>query len=232
LSAVPTRSLRDDGESFDVTILEAAHPQRLVLFAVGAGGNPERHAPLLGFLAAAGCCVVAPHFARLVSPRPTEAELLLRARRLRIALDAVARDGVPVAGVGHSIGATILVALAGGQVWMRAGERLSIAVDARLSRLALFAPPTGFFRVPGALDAVAIPILVWAGALDHLAPREHAQLLVDTIGTRFPVDLRLIEGAGHFSFMDLPPPLAAEPLADRDALLADVRMETQRFVMA
>ncbi len=229
-----TRSLQDNGESFDVTILEADHPQRLVLFAVGAGGNPERHAPLLACLAAAGCSVVAPHFARLESPRPTEAELLLRARRLRIALDAVevGGAGIPVAGVGHSIGATMLVALAGGQVWMRAGERLSIAVDARLSRLVLFAAPTGFFRGPGALDNVAIPILVWAGTLDDLAPREHAQLLVDTIGTRCPVDLRLIEGAGHFSFMDVPPPLVAEPLADRDAFLADVRMATLRFVTA
>jgi hypothetical protein len=32
--------------------------------------------------------------------------------------------------------------------------------------------------------------------------------------------------------MDVPPPLVAEPLADRDAVLADVRMATQRFVTA
>jgi alpha-beta hydrolase superfamily lysophospholipase len=215
--SVQPRRLADDSESFDVTVVEAARPQRIVLFAVGAGGNPERHAPLLAFLAAAGCAVVAPHFARLASPRPTEAELLLRARRLRIALDAVAAAGVPVAGVGHSIGGTMLVALAGGQIWMRAGVRLSIEPDARLSRLVAF---------------VALPIQVWAGSADDLAGIEHAQLLVDALATRAPVDLRLREGAGHFSFMDAPPPQVTEPLADRDAFLAELRRETLRFVMA
>jgi hypothetical protein len=32
--------------------------------------------------------------------------------------------------------------------------------------------------------------------------------------------------------MDLSPPRVTEHLADRDAFLADVRMATQRFVMA
>ena len=36
-SAVPTRSLQDDGESFDVTVLEAEHPQRLVVVALVGG---------------------------------------------------------------------------------------------------------------------------------------------------------------------------------------------------
>jgi hypothetical protein len=36
------------------------------------------------------CSVAAPHFARLASPFPTDAELRLRARRLKVALDAVA----------------------------------------------------------------------------------------------------------------------------------------------
>ena len=66
-SLVPTRSLQDQGESFDATVLEAARAQRIVLFAVGAGGNPERFGPLLAFLSAAGCKVVAPRFARLAS---------------------------------------------------------------------------------------------------------------------------------------------------------------------
>jgi hypothetical protein len=38
---VATRSLQDDGESFAVTVLEADHPQRLVLFAVGVGGDSQ-----------------------------------------------------------------------------------------------------------------------------------------------------------------------------------------------
>ena len=116
---MPKLSLRDEAETFDVTVLGASASCRVVLFAVGAGGNPERHLPLLTSLAEHGCTVVAPHFERLQSPNVTDRDLLLRARRLRQALDAFAPAGMLVAGVGHSIGTTLLLALAGGQVWMR-----------------------------------------------------------------------------------------------------------------
>jgi hypothetical protein len=40
---VPRLSLVDGAEAFDVTVLEAAAPSRVVLFGVGRGGDPERH---------------------------------------------------------------------------------------------------------------------------------------------------------------------------------------------
>ena len=227
---MPVTRLNDDDGPFDVTVVEADAPSREVLFAVGGGGNPERHLPLLRALAASGCTVVAPHFDRLTSPAPTDAHLLLRARRLRLALDAVARPGLPAAGVGHSIGTTLLLALAGGEVWMRPGHRLSIAPDVRLQRLALLAPATDFFQAPGALDAVRTPLLVWAGTKDVITPPSQAELLERALGPRVPVTLRLIEGAGHFSFMAVPPPGTAEPLADRDAFLAALTAEVCGFV--
>lgn len=116
------RPLQDGEAVFDATVVEAANPSRIVLFAVGAGGNPHRHLPLLASLAAHNCTVVAPHFERLVSPTPTNSDLLLRARRLRLALNSVWRPGRPVAAVGHSIGATILLSLAGGQIWPGRGR--------------------------------------------------------------------------------------------------------------
>src|SRR6059058_1342577 len=114
-------SLQDEAGTFDVTIGEMAQASRLVLFAVGAGGNPERHAPLLTALVDRGYTVVAPHFARLVSPHPTDHELLTRARRLALASGIAARPELPITGVGHSIGATVLLALAGAQLWTRPG---------------------------------------------------------------------------------------------------------------
>lgn len=227
---MPTQSLKHGDEAFDVAVVESATPSRVVLFAVGGGGNPERHLPLLEALAAHGCTVVAPHFARLASPFPSQADLLLRARRLRLALDAVARPGLPAAGVGHSIGAAVLLALAGGQIWLRPDGPLSIAPDARIDRLALLAPATGFFRAPAALDAVRASILAWAGTSDAITPPRDAQFLATTLGARIPVTVRLIEGAGHFSFMDSPPPHTAEPLPDRDAFLAELRTDVIRFV--
>src|SRR3954453_9822919 len=111
-------TLTDQSEPFEVTLLEAAEPRRIALFSVGAGGNPERHLPLMTALAEHGVTIIAPHFARLTSPNPTDDDLLLRTRRLHLALDVVAQQE-SVVGVGHSIGATVLLALAGGQMWMR-----------------------------------------------------------------------------------------------------------------
>ncbi|MCX6124738.1 MAG: hypothetical protein NTV34_08315 [Proteobacteria bacterium] len=156
-------TLIDNGLSFDVTTVDAPTKSCRVLFAVGSGGNPERHLPLLNSLAECGCTVIAPHFERLAAARPTSEELLQRARRLNIALNVVANSNLPVYGVGHSIGATILLVMAGGQIWMGPGQRLSITPDEHLSRLVLMTPPTGFFQTPSALSDVHIPIQVWAG---------------------------------------------------------------------
>lgn len=226
------RTVQDGTTSFEVTVLEAERPSRLVLFAVGGGGNPERHAPLLEALVARGCSLVAPHFERFTSLAVTDELLLVRGRRLKLALDSVARPGLPVVGAGHSIGAATLLALAGGQLWMRAGRPVPIERDARLERLALLAPATSFFRVPGALDAVHAPLLVWAAAEDTITPPAQAQLLADVLGGRQHVDLRIEPGAGHFSFLHTPPPHSAEPLPDREAFLARLTAGVCDFLVA
>lgn len=45
------RVLTDGLDFFDVTALDAEQPVRIVLFSVGAGGDPQRHLPLLTDLA-------------------------------------------------------------------------------------------------------------------------------------------------------------------------------------
>jgi pimeloyl-ACP methyl ester carboxylesterase len=224
------RTLNNNADSFEVTVLEAAEPSHIVIFSVGGGGNPERHLPLLTALADHGCSVVAPHFGRLVASSPTGNDLLLRARRLRLALDQVMRPGLPVAGVGHSIGATMLLALGGAQAWTRAGQCLSIAPDTRLGRLALLAPATDFFRAPGALDGVRLPILAWAGTRDEITPPAQTEFLKDMIEPSSPVEIHIVEGAGHFTFMNSPPPGTADPFPDRDAFLADLAETICRFI--
>jgi dienelactone hydrolase len=205
----------------------------VVLFGVGLGGNPERHLPLLESLAAAGCTVIAPHFERLLSPTPGAAELRLRVSRTRLALEAAGSSGsVPVAGVGHSLGATMLLGLAGAALGTFAGERLVDLPLVPLDRLALMAPAVDFVRAPGALDAVRLPILAWAGTSDPWSPPAQVQLLEQAIGDRAPVEVRVVEGAGHFSFMNLPPPQTTEPLPDRDAFLARLTEDVVRFVTA
>lgn len=225
------RALKDGEQSFDVTVLEAAEPARVVLFAVGGGGNPERHLPLLEALAADGCTVVAPHFERITAlPPPSEATLLMRARRLRQALDAFARPGLPVAGVGHSIGTTMLLALAGGQAWTFAGDRLAIARDERIDHLALFAPATDFFRVQGALDAVRTPIVAWAGTKDLVTPVAQAKFLARELEGKAAIEVRVVEGANHFSFMHSLPPQTEDPLPHRERFLASLTAEVSSFL--
>lgn len=74
---------KDGAEALKVTVVEANQTsKRFVLFAVGRGGNPLRHLPLLRSVAALGCTVIAPHFAMLTSMVPTKEELDKRVRRL------------------------------------------------------------------------------------------------------------------------------------------------------
>ncbi len=221
-------TLTDPEGTFDVTVAHGRSDVPGVLFAVGGGGDPKRHAPLLEALAAKGHAVVAPHFTR-IGPAVEEAHLLVRARRLTQALDAFVPGARRAVGIGHSIGATTLLALAGAVPWLGPGRPVAIEPLSRLSALALLAPTTGFFRAPGALQGVAVPLYVHAGSADAITPPSHAELLRDTLSDRVGVELHVTSGAGHFSFMHAPPPGTTEPLADRDAFLGGLVRDLQAF---
>lgn len=190
-------TLPDGVEAFSVSIHEAAASAPAALFAAGAGGQPERYSTLLAALIESGCTVIAPHFERLTSLFPSEAELTLRARRLSLALNSTLRPGQTAVGVGHSIGATLLVALAGGQIWLGPGRKITIEQNKHLTRLALLTPPTGFFQAPEALDVVRTPILAWAGAKDDVTPPVQTEWLAHAMRDQQTVDVRITEGAGH-----------------------------------
>ena len=227
-----TKILQDGAESFKVMVHKATINSPVVLFAVGAGGQPERYATLLDTLVESGCMIVAPHFDRLASSVPREEELTLRARRLSLALDAFVQPGITAAGVGHSIGAATLIALAGAQMWLGPGRCVNnISQDSRLTRIALLAPPTGFFQAPGALDSVRVPILAWVGSADNITPPAQTERLAHAMRDWQTVDVRVTDGAGHFSFMDLLPPQTIEPLPNKQAFLMEYSSEVCKFVI-
>lgn len=200
----------------------------VVLFAAGAGGDPERHRPLLEHLANHDCLVIAPHFERIAPQATTTAQLLTRPAGLIQALEEAGPPDVPVAVVGHSIGGWAALCLAGATPWERDGAPIDVPREPRVSRLVLYAPAAGWFAGPGALNAVRVPALVYAGEQDTVTPITQALQLKSAPG---PVDVRLVPGAGHFSFMNVPPPgMSDSPGFNRDAFLADLAEETLHFL--
>ncbi|MEV6236382.1 hypothetical protein [Lentzea sp. NPDC051838] len=92
----------------------------------------------------------------------------------------------------------------------------------------VFAPAAEWCAAPKAQDAVDVPMLVFAGEADTVTPVAQAELLRGAAG---PVDLRVVPGAGHFSFMHaLPPGVAEDPGFDRERFLAELVEETVEFV--
>jgi pimeloyl-ACP methyl ester carboxylesterase len=124
----------------------------------------------------------------------------------------------------------MLLALAGAQAWTRARQCIAITPDKRFDRLVLLAPATDFFRVPGALKGVRLPIIAWAGTKDEITPPAQAEFLNDVIDAPTQVEVHVVEGAGHFTFMNNPPPQTTDPLPNRDAFLADLAATMCRFI--
>jgi pimeloyl-ACP methyl ester carboxylesterase len=225
--------MRDGAEAFNVTVLEANRtPKRVVLFSVGRGGSPLRHLPLLRSVAGLGCTVVAPHFDMLTSLIPTKEELDRRVRRLEASAAEYFKAELPMIGIGHSIGTVTLLALAGGEAQTLAGDTVTSGSKLKFDRLALFAPPTDFFRRPGALKSVRVPIRIWVGAKDSITPPAQAQFLKEVLSLQGPIDICVDEEAGHFSYMDELPPNITDSHPNRSKFLASLANDVGRFVIA
>lgn len=205
---------------------------RCVVFAAGRSGTPDRFLPFLEFLVDQGCTVIAPYFERMASSFPTERELSIRLDVLRAALDSVHDSRVLTVGIGHSIGASLLIAAAGGQMWMSTGQRLPTLSDERFKKLVLMAPATGFFQAPGALESVLMDLQIWYGSIDTITPLEQMDVLRRGISENVPVEFRVVEGAGHFSFMNNLPPNIEDPMENRDKFLGEFATEVSQFVFA
>jgi pimeloyl-ACP methyl ester carboxylesterase len=227
-----TSSTKNNVDGFDVTVLRPDAVVRCVLFAAGRGGNPTRHLGLLHTLAARGALVVAPHFEMLESPVPTKAELMERGRRLALAMHRYGLPDLPIGGVGHSIGAVVLLMLAGAAAVTLAGDPVIFTAERSFDRLVLMTPPTDFFRSPGALAPITIPLQVWVGGKDRITPPAQAGFLKAALAGRAHVDVRLVEDAGHFTFMNELPPGVTDSHPARGAFLQSLGDEVSRFLGA
>jgi pimeloyl-ACP methyl ester carboxylesterase len=136
-----------------------------------------------------------------------------------------------VTGIGHSIGASTLLGLAGGRMWLDASGPMPIDHEPRLVRLALLAPAAGFFMAPGALERIDVPVLAIGASQDTVTPPAQTEFLSRELAGRVPVEMRIVQGAGHFSFMDQPPPHVNDPLPDRGAFLERLADDLAGFAL-
>lgn len=218
------------GQDLKALILRANTPKRTVLFAAGRGGNPDRHLPLLRHLAEIGNLVVAPQLPMLKTPFPSESELQGRLRCLALAADQFAEPALPIIGVGHSIGATSLLGLAGGELWLSETHRVENEARVHFEHLLLFAPASDFFQAPGAVEAVEVPIRIWVGESDSITTPTSVGKLASVLRKKVSVRLDVLPGAGHFTFMHQLPPNIEDTVSNRRSFLQSFTEEVGRNV--
>lgn len=192
----------------------------LVLLSHGSGGGPWLYRTLAVHLAHHGFVVGLPEHPfnnRTDNSWFGKADnLAARPRHLGLALDyffgpspfASFLKPAAVGLIGHSMGGYSVLALAGGEptafpVESPSGQPQPVAVvpDDRVRALVLLAPATVWFKAPGALRNVRVPIQLWQGGQDTITPAYHVQLVLNGVADKTSVEYRLTEEAGHYSFL-------------------------------
>jgi predicted dienelactone hydrolase len=225
----------------------------LILISHGTGGSPLVYRGLARFLARAGYIVAAPEHPR--NNRNNNelggtAEILAsRPRHVRLAVDATLAEFADfttgqVAAIGHSLGGYTALAMAGGRpkcfAWEtrdRVEREVEVEADERVNALVLLAPATVWYREPGALSSLRVPILMLTSEKDYLTPALHGEIVLGGVGDPSLVDHRVIANAGHFAFTSPFPELMVtpdfEPAKDPEGFdRAEFQHELHRYVLA
>jgi predicted dienelactone hydrolase len=81
-------------------------------------------------------------------------------------------------------------------------RNIEVKPDPRIKSLVLLAPATTHFKTKGALSGVNVPILLIVGDEDKHTPYDpHARMVLDGVPDKSKVCCRVVENAGHFSFL-------------------------------
>lgn len=120
--------------------------------------------------------------------------------------------------IGHSMGGYTALAAAGGvptsfpyESTDGQSQLIQVTPDPRIKSLVLLAPASVWFKADGALNAVDIPILMLVGEKDQYTPSFHAQIILNGIPDHEKVLHRIVENAGHFSFLSPFPEAMSNP---------------------
>ena len=233
----------------DAPAASGAYP--MVVISHGSGGTHILYRTIAMHLAQNGYVVAVPEHPgnnRLDnSLYGTVDNLINRPRHVRLVLDTLAADAAlgsvvqadKAAVIGHSMGGYTALAVAGGTPWSKEGKPVAVETDARVRAIVLLAPATAWYQPEDALERVEVPILMITGEHDDITPQWHADLVLDRVSERQRVHFRVVENAGHFSFLSpFPPKLKAGGFAptqdpegfDREAFHEQLPEEIRQFL--
>lgn len=192
----------------------------LVLISHGSGGGNLLYRTIAHYLARNGFIVAMPeHPFNNFNNNTLEGtieNLENRPRHISIAIDwffehenftrVIKADSISI--IGHSTGGCTALSVAGGIPTSLPNEssdgkpkRINVEHDRRISSLVLLAPGTVWFREKGALDGVDIPILLIAAEKDQFILPIQNQIVLNGVANSSNVDYKIVENAGHFSFL-------------------------------
>lgn len=195
----------------DAAVADGRFP--LVVISHGGGGSHLLYRTIATHLAANGFVVVAPEHAgnnrRENTLQHTNENVVRRVKHLSLTIDAMLADpllgsqidAAAIAALGHSIGGTAVLALAGGVPWSRERAPLDVVSDGRVRAAVLLAPATEWYQAPDSLSGVRLPLLVYAGSHDTMTPVWQAELVANGVDPSKPAAVVVVEGAGHYSFL-------------------------------
>jgi predicted dienelactone hydrolase len=219
------REKPEEVDACNLNVLKDATPEEgifpLVLISHGSGGAPLLYRTLARHLASNGFVVGMPEHPfnnrNDNSFAGTLENLVNRPKHIRAAIDWFFDNKAfspflkpnAVAIIGHSLGGYTALAAAGGvptplpkETGDERVDPIDVKPDPRIKALVLLAPAAIWFRARGALSGVGVPILMLVGEKDKHTPYErHAQLVLDGVPDRAKVQCRIVENAGHFSFL-------------------------------
>nr|WP_273852095.1 alpha/beta fold hydrolase [Pseudalkalibacillus spartinae] len=204
--------------SIDANLQDQAFP--LVVISHGTGGTPLVYRKLARNLAKSGFIVAMPEhpFNNVNDNQLENTTTILESRPKNITQvidwfynDKLFKEHVKfdeISIVGHSMGGYTAIAVTGGTPstlpWETENQiprKIEVEVDERINKVILLAPALGWFRSEGALEKVKIPILMMTGEKDEITPSFHAEFLLKGIVNPEQVVHKVIENAGHFSFL-------------------------------
>jgi predicted dienelactone hydrolase len=201
----------------DAPVAEGHFP--LVVISHGSGGSHLAYRTIGAYLAKNGYIVALPEHPgnnrNNNELNGTVENLTNRPRHVRLTMDAVAADALLEGGVqpdnaaiiGHSMGGYTALAVAGGTPWSETGQKIEVVPDRRVKALVLMAPATAWYLPDDTLSKVETPILMLVAEHDPFTPGGHSELVLARVPDRARVTCRVVENAGHFSFLS-PFPLA------------------------